>query len=517
MGDPGCAVSGDATSVARPSSSLQRKLRGFLSFVVRHASAVALVMYLSGSLGGLLALTSAGRPGGVDEKAFQLGVATPQLGATKTADVMRLFHVQKDMSAESMLEDVRAVWEHCETHWYHAPGRRHRLRWYGGQHVVYDVVEATRADGTESVLLVIPYTKMGVAMGHGLGWYLQEQEWLAKNVAILYVNTTAASVESSVSRWLQTSVDPRIGQIQQAVVLDVDDKDHAGNGASIRVHGWNGRLPNLDLFMVARKSAEMHFTSNSKIKVHDASTQSDPALNKVAALARFVARHGLGLADGGHSALLDQGIDALTVQLLFQKSNSSLKGALQMIEGIVRALNNLHERLHHATGLYALAGAYVVIDIGMYTVCPALLLLAGVLKAYQLTLFGLSPSSKDPRITWNEAVRWTVGCASAAAALYVNAHTLARHRAEEGHASLEMVGSSVLGVSRIALGAFILSKFLADPEHDHGKDGPPGWVRRDAALAWALCVVSAVLILYRWSLAWMLLSLVLPFFLTKFE
>ena len=556
-----------------------------LELAVRHASLISMLLYLTGSLGGLLALTSAGRPGGVDEKAFTLGVVTPQLGATKTADVMRLYHLRKDApTTGSMLGDVRAMWNECEAHWHRSEGRRHGLAWYeiasgpdgargatanvtqddaqnrrGRYDVVYDVVEATRADGTESVLLVVPLgdewtgagagvmtrarTGMGVAVGHGLAWYLQEQEWLAKNVIVAYVDVSKSSVETGVAALLERAMDRRIGHIGQAVVLGLrvagegeGEGDSGGDNArnegrssvSIKVHGWNGRLPNLDLFVVARKLAEAYVTAGPEVTVHGASTLADSTWNKGLALARFVSHHGFGLADGGHGALLDRGIDALTVELSFPKTNAKLKGVLQMTDALVRELNNLHERLHHATGLYALAGAGVVIDIGMYTVCPAMLAVACALKAYQLSC---SKGGEDAvYVTWNQAVRWVVGLLCAAAGLYANGHVMAASRLKSSTllstsstvspssslsslSSPDVLATCAVAFCRIALVGVVMSELFIVRgvlKHEEARN-----VRWDAFAAWALCGVSAFLILYRWSLAWMLLTALLPVIVTR--
>ncbi len=518
-------------------TSIHLKLRRVLGLLLRHASFLSAVLYLTGSLAGLLALSSAGRPGGLDEKAFQLSVASPRLGATRAADVMRLYHERKELASEveseNMLEDARAMWNECETQWQPTPGRRHGLAWHRGDgDVVYDVIEATRADGTESLLVVIPYSpvpasaRIGMAVGHGLGWHLQEQEWLAKNVVVVYVDVSKSSpkfgLDKSLDMFLSSVVDRRIGRIVQAVVLDFTkggtEAAWAAPSAALKVHGWNGRLPNLDMLVATRQLAETHFASRERITVHDASTPRDLAWNKARALLRFVCHHGTGIADGGHAALLDRGIDALTVELSFQPTNANLRGALQMAEGLVRGLNNLHERLHHATGLYALGGASVVIDIGMYTACPSLLALACALKAYQLTR--ARGGAGTTYMTWNQAVRWAVGLVCGAAGLYVNGHVLARYAntAGVGPPLADALKSCAVAFGRIAVFGMSLTEFFAaydDGKQQGGKNGEESLIRRDATTAWTLCGVSVVLILYRWSLAWMLLTVCLPFILTK--
>ena len=521
---------------------LNASVRRVIDLVVRNASVVALILYITGSFGALLALSNAGRPGGLDEKAFQLSVASPQLGATKAADIMRMYHTQKDLPSDSMVGDAQRMWNECEKQWHPSAGRRHGLVWYdGGNNVVYDVIEATRTDATESLMLVIPYhprlasSRIGMAVGHGLGWYLQEQEWLAKNVVIAYIDASKSSsgVEKSLEAFLSSVMDRRIGRILQAVVLDitrvgVEAKDQAVSSvpsASLKVHGWDGRLPNLDLFVATRQLAETHFASREKITVHGASTPKDSAWNKGWALLRFFLHHGLGISDGVHGALLDRGIDALTVELSYQANNAHLIGVLQMSEGLVRGLNNLHERLHHATGLYALGGAGLVIDIGMYTVCPVLLTLACALKAHQLS--NADHIAGNRYLTWNQAVRWTVGIACGAVALYINGRLVARHGfAGRTLPSMEVLKLSAIAFGRIAvLGASISECFVvrADGNREDGNrvDVDCGGatqarclLRRYATVAWALCGASVVLTLYRWSLAWLMLTVCLPLIVT---
>lgn len=507
----------------------------------RHLITLAWIVYVSGTIAGPCMLPWFASPGGADEKALQLGVSRPQLGTMKTADVMRLFGVERSRLEKQrdvhVLHEARMMWEHCQGEWKHEGDRRHSLRWYsysGSANVpphAYDVVEATRSDGTESIMVVFPVrydsatevASMTMSLGHGLGWYLQEQEWLAKNVVILYIDVSNLTIHAGLDAWMDGVVDGhldrRIGHVQQAVILDVtsrskDVSSSAGrNTVTIKIHGWNGQLPNLDMYMTARKNAEMHASRGADIVVHDA-IASSPLTLKLRAFLTFVIHHAIGIADGGHAEMLERGIDAMTLEVAMIHDSNGVKMALQLAEGVVRTLNNLQEKLHHATGLYALSGPYGLIDIGMYMVCPALVLLAHVLKTVKLA----SSVQQGSVISWDRVVGMPILFIACLAYLFVHIQTMVFSRLVDNRVTLSSAITCLYALCQISMFGMISWKFCAafmacflDAKTTKAIDMRASETLATKAILGALVSsVSTCLLLYRWSLGWLVLILMFP-------
>lgn len=498
----------------------------------RHLVTLMWILYVTGSLAGPCMLPWFARPGGTDEKALQLGVSRPQIGLMKTADVVRLYEVERSrverQESIHVLHEARVMGESCQGEWKHEGHHRHGLTWYQYKHLpphAYDVVEATRSDGTESILVVFPMkyqrqnkrndASLAMSLGHGLGWYLEEQEWLAKNVILLYMDTSNVTLHAGLKAWMTHIMDGhfdrRIGQVQQAVIFDVSvsDKGKAkGNRVNLKIHGWNGQLPNLDMYMVARKNVELHAPRGTTISMHDSSASS-PVIDKILSFIKFMFHHSMGLPDGGHAEMLERGIDAVTLQLQFSGDSHGVKGALQIAEGVVRTLNNLQETLHHATGLYALSGPYGLIDIGMYMSCVVLLLLAQVLK----TIDAGKRVHAEGVLSWDKAAGKAVLTLACVAYVFVHVQTVSTARLVDTRIMSKSILSCAHAMVQIVIFAILGWKFcgaLLDSYGHHLKCATSNNVAVKAIRAALLTSIALCLLLYRWSLAWLVLTVMMP-------
>jgi len=502
----------------------------------RHLVTVVWILYVTGSVAGPCMLPWCASPGGTDEKALQIGVSRPQIGMIKTADVVRLYDVEwarlEKQQNVSVLHEAKVMGERCQGEWKHDGHHRHGLIWYQHSGIpahAYDVVEASRSDGTESIMVVFPVkyqrrvkrkdASLAMSLGHGLSWYLEEQEWLAKNVIFLYMDTSNVTLHAGLKAWMgrvmDGQFDRRIGQIQQAVIFDVSvfDKDSTKKGnqnkASLKIHGWNGQLPNLDMYMLARKNVELHAPRDTSLFVHDAGASSPP-VDKTLSLIKFVLHHAMGLADGGHAEVLERGIDALTLELHLSSDSTSVRGTLQIAEGIVRTLNNLQEKLHHATGLYALSGPYGLIDIGMYMGCSASVLLAQVLKTVDA---GKRVHAEGVQ-SWDKAAGKAVFVLACLSYVFIHIQTVSVARLVDKTVSLSTAVSCVHAMIQIAIISVIAWKFcgallayLNEYKRKKAESNDPATKAIRAAM---LTSMALCLLLYRWSLAWLTLTLVMP-------
>jgi glycosylphosphatidylinositol transamidase len=107
-----------------------------------------------------------------------------------------------------------------------------------------------------------------------------------------------------------------------------------------------------------------------------------------------------------HAEALDRGIDSLTLEAHFNHLPASLHGLYQaefvsLLELMIRALSNLHERLHHSTSLYLLTSYERFVKHEEYLVPNLLLVIPMVVRAVTLIVFDIS------RFHW-PAVGWAL-------------------------------------------------------------------------------------------------------------
>ena len=182
--------------------------------------------------------------------------------------------------------------------------------------------------------------------------------------------------------------------------------------------GRRGVLPNLDLVFVVGKLFEMAtFCSNwrypdSTFLVHPYTKQakvvhevlantsilSDPKpdsfegkvkrwAEEMTNLALFA--YTLAIGDHPpHAEALDRGIDSVTIRIRFSGiyARDPIMELVQYLEYLIRALSNLHERLHHSITLYVMPSATTFVSHIEYFL-PNLLLLVPLLIRLLLLLF----------------------------------------------------------------------------------------------------------------------------------
>ena len=386
---------------------------------------VIFVLYLLGiaSVGILPLLSSSGN---VDEKSLLLGIARPS-GGRKGKDVQRILKEMMTMAKESsskvpsergtLLEKVREASSLLED----SPAAGKRLEWTeeslielnGGCQVVQGMLEASRSDGTESIVfgLLVDLDRglsddsvmLTVALGQVLAAHVQEQGWLAKNVVFLFVESSLkCSPLVSMKKWINGSLDSwdpdkRIGQVQQAVFLQVrrSTASSVGGGARLHIHGFDGQIPNFDMVMAARRNIEFYLPhagivvddSPKMTRMVDVRRTKPVYHQQVGTLAKFMMRQALGIPTGPHAVFLSRNIDAVTVSIDVNsqsKVDKTEEQLLQLSEMLIRTLNNLHEKFHHSTSLYGLCGAFGFVEIGVYLIPSAILLLAQILATLSL-------------------------------------------------------------------------------------------------------------------------------------
>lgn len=190
------------------------------------------------------------------------------------------------------------------------------------------------------------------------------------------------------------------------------------------MHGAAGQLPNLDMYYLIKRNLDLHTAIPAVLRASEAPL---PAWAQWAAVAAGAAasaarlgsaqaaqRHAAELATltafsgqlasgrptGAHAPFLCMQVDAATLTLHLsalpeappassdggsaQPPSPQLQAAaasvLAAVEIVLRTLNNLQERLHHSTALYALLSPDRFVSIAAYLAPPGCLLLAALVQ-----------------------------------------------------------------------------------------------------------------------------------------
>lgn len=276
-----------------------------------------------------------------------------------------------------------------------------------------------------------------------------ETPWLAKTVILVspskHINSTnPIALEATASAFLDaylgskstnlaTAIPPLPPRRCQAIlrnmiVVDLDDDELISStrtspsvppqsDVSILSQGKRGALPNLDLVTLVGKlcknasflNAQTH--SSSTFLAHGYTQQSKDAKERIQKdfLPHIPAPYqtktqswanemvDLGyyaytMAAGPyppHWAALDHGIDSLTLQLSFRGAfrQDPILETLRILEDVLRALSNLHERLHHSFVLYWLPSPEKFVSHMEYFLPTILVLLPLASRAFGVMLF----------------------------------------------------------------------------------------------------------------------------------
>lgn len=235
----------------------------------------------------------------------------------------------------------------------------------------------------------------------------------------------------------------------------------AAGSAEVAVHGRGGQLPNMDLYYLVKRNLDLHTGLPAALRASEA--PHPPAVRRSIAaaadlagalwpsaaaaarrhaaelqtLAAFASQQASGRATGAHAAFLARQIDAATLTLRLHGAaeqpasrqgsgrgtvtpqvHAAASAALTAAEMVLRTFNNLEERLHHSTALYALLSPSRFVPVGAYLAPPGCLLLAALAQV------GWSGGSK---LRSSQSSFASCGCSRAFCALQASAqrHCLA--------------------------------------------------------------------------------------------
>jgi GPI-anchor transamidase subunit GAA1 len=245
----------------------------------------------------------------------------------------------------------------------------------------------------KTILLVSPSISSNRTLDEAVTYFLDS-----------YLGTFADQV-SDIPASYRTSI------IRNLIVLNVTSKETPQplNEVLILPQGKRGALPNMDLvFVFVSVISRMIFLDERRYMttfmahpfVEESSRWRRWALQLPLVLqswwielgdaALFVRTMAVGPFAPHTSALL-HGIDSLTLQVHLQgrskqELNTLVIDFFTKFEGIIRALSNLHERLHHSQSQYILPSPYKFVSHSEYLVPNLLIVLPLVVRAVKLIL-----------------------------------------------------------------------------------------------------------------------------------
>lgn len=279
---------------------------------------------------------------------------------------------------------------------------------------VSGVVRARRGDGAEAVLLSVRAgatdaaaaraDRRGPALVLALAAHLQRVPWLAKDVVLLFAPCCACAAgarrgggaercsraalssflddhallpalapptEAGAVAWRAALRASRGGTLRQVLSIDLGG-ERRPSALRVAVDGCDGRLPNLDMYaavwrVATRSSVPLRLAGDGpprRRRGAAAEAGMAAALGRRAAaawrLAEVVGALAWGDGDGEHAEALRRGIDALSLAAVDDDDEAAAGAALSdgrllaLLEGLVRALSNLSEALHHSHYAYLL-------------------------------------------------------------------------------------------------------------------------------------------------------------------
>ncbi|KAJ8627785.1 hypothetical protein MRB53_021092 [Persea americana] len=205
------------------------------------------------------------------------------------------------------------------------------------------------------------------------------------------------------------------GTMAAALVFKIVDKQEEAEKDTLSIHAEssNGQMPNLDLINIVHYLAVHGQGLRVKVEtpfslLHSAwlrvvgemlewvsimagnlnpqwrfGISASDYVDGTATLASSMYHQALGVPTSSHGAFRDYQIDAITLEISpmislkneLAHSTFLLRGADQLIEGIVRSVNNLLEKFHQSFFLYFLTSPNKFVSVGVYMIGFALLVL----------------------------------------------------------------------------------------------------------------------------------------------
>ena len=444
-----------------------------VSFVGRHLHALCFLLFCL-SISGFLLIASERV---CDRTYFSDNALLPGLVQREFAQQKQTDQLLEQLQSQSHGDRLPAAWltkqfqafglEVYEQNFtlFYPFGRKSQ---FGGKNL-YAILRAPRAASTEAIVLSSPYrteqhplgsSLPGVALMLSLSQYFATKNYWSKDIIFLVFEHELVGCQAWLNAYHDTStslsneesqqkfnhqvlraglLQARSGQIQAAINLELNIR--LSSRLDIKIEGFNGQLPNLDLFNVAVELATREsvtptfhgrshlFTSNHvELWIEYAQTLGTGLFSKlyrpflvtnnffsISSSASMMAMQATSLPTGAHGVFQKFAIQAITLQTLDKENDSAYLtitlGQLGgLIEGVVRSLNNLLERFNRSYWFYLLPSTRRYVSIGNYMIPFGLLLLPLLLRTIKIYYAEMHTKEEEAATSLWSAVGFAFAC-----------------------------------------------------------------------------------------------------------
>ncbi|TRY54181.1 hypothetical protein DNTS_030455 [Danionella cerebrum] len=242
---------------------------------------------------------------------------------------------------------------------------------------VYGILRAPRAPRTESIVISTscsPENANNQAVGLllTLAKYFRNQMFWAKDIIFLVNEHDLIGMQA----WLEGYHHTNITELSSDVITSLD----------LILEGLNGQLPNLDLanlFYAFCQKLGVLCTIQGKRNDWDT---TEGYTHAAQTMMLMVLKQASGRSWGDHGLFLRYHIEAASIRGInsFRQYKMDTNTIGRLLEGMVRKLNNLLERLHQSYFFYLLPSLSRFVSIGYYMPAFGLLVLILLLRALDL-------------------------------------------------------------------------------------------------------------------------------------
>ncbi|SMN21107.1 similar to Saccharomyces cerevisiae YLR088W GAA1 Subunit of the GPI (glycosylphosphatidylinositol):protein transamidase complex [Maudiozyma saulgeensis] len=283
---------------------------------------------------------------------------------------------ERNLEVESWLQDfgIKTSIYHNEVH----------------QDTLYGILHTPRGDGTEAIVLSIPwyngdgeFNVGGAALGIGLLRYFSRWPVWSKNIIIVFSENPRDSLRAWVEAY-HTSLDLTGGSIEAAINIDYASNSDFLDYVEIYYDGLNGELPNLDLLNVAIKITQhegMKVSLNGQPKDTIDDNGYFPRLRTMLLGIRDSTFAGVKKTHG-NEAFSGWRIQAVTLKACGDEGNIDITTFGRVPEAIFRAVNNLLEKFHQSFFFYLILAPKNFVSISSYL--PSAVIISVVYATFSL-------------------------------------------------------------------------------------------------------------------------------------